>query len=192
MSTGAAYPSLPSQVVLHFAQQAQQAQAQQAQAQAQHSAGAGAGCGRVGAILRIRSGMSRSLADGRGDRSAPAGERVSERVRSRRICDQVLASSGCVLCDGRITSKRNVIAHIPQNVIANIHSTSRPYPRSHPPLDKGVFKVNSPTPDGAAEQYVVGIDFGTLSGRAVARCSVVGSHRCDCGSRWGIPWLLGR
>jgi len=27
--------------------------------------------------------------------------------------------------------------------------------------------VNSPTPDGAAEHYVVGIDFGTLSGRAV-------------------------
>ena len=27
--------------------------------------------------------------------------------------------------------------------------------------------MNSPTPDGAAEQYVVGIDFGTLSGRAV-------------------------
>jgi len=27
--------------------------------------------------------------------------------------------------------------------------------------------VNSPTPDGAAEHYVIGIDFGTLSGRAV-------------------------
>ena len=27
--------------------------------------------------------------------------------------------------------------------------------------------MNSPTPDGAAEHYVVGIDFGTLSGRAV-------------------------
>ena len=56
-----------------------------------------AGCGRVGAILRIRSRMSRSLADGRGDRSAPAGERVSERVRSRRICDRVVTSSCCAL-----------------------------------------------------------------------------------------------
>ncbi len=27
--------------------------------------------------------------------------------------------------------------------------------------------MNSPTPDGAAEHYVIGIDFGTLSGRAV-------------------------